>query len=426
MYHRKNRIFPAPFLITSFLGLFVTNLTIAQVKAPQITPLSPNAAALWKYAELPVNLYTGIPSISIPIYEIKSGGLTVPISLSYHAGGIRYEEQASWVGLGWTLNHGGAINRNVKGVADERGVLHPNNQFTTNVTTCDYNYFQNVLNKTIDAESDEFSFSIPGKSGRFVFDPVTKQQIMIPYDPTKFTYTHVPNGNLGSLTNLQLVDESGTNYKFGTTETTTGGAGIYTEENYPSTWLLTEMKSADETKTITFNYAPGDSWVQKLSSTQSISVIDQSTGYAQLDEFNQIVCSAPPSPQISSPSTTSLNYLTNTQYISEILFENGKIQFVQSTSYRTDLYNQQRSLEYVRIFSKEGTTYKLIKSVKLFYSYFQRMDTPAQSVDWKLKLDKVEMLDALGNTIDNYNLEYNTNYFTTENAEFARRLLGVL
>ena len=52
------------------------------------------------------------------------------------------------------------------------------------------------------------------------------------------------------------------------------------------------------------------------------------------------------------------------------------------------------------------------------------MDTPAQSADWKLKLDKVEMLDALGNTIDKYNLEYNTNYFTTENAEFARDYWG--
>ena len=255
MYQERTKIFLLRLLLRLFLGLFVSNLTMAQVKAPQITPLSPNAAALWKYAEFPVNIYTGIPSISIPIYEVKSGSLSVPISLSYHAGGNRYEDQASWVGLAG-IEPGGAINRNVKGVADERGVLHPNNQFTTNVTTCDYNYFQTVLNKTNDVESDEFSFSIPGKSGRFVFDPVTKQPIMIPYDPMKFTYTHVPNGNLGSLTNLQLVDESGTNYKFGTTETTTGGAGIYTEENYPSTWLLTEMKSADETKTISFNYAP--------------------------------------------------------------------------------------------------------------------------------------------------------------------------
>src|SRR5687767_4823062 len=120
-----------PFLL---LQMFAIKKVDAQVKAPQLTPLSPNAAALWKYTELPVNMYTGIPSITIPIYEIKSGDITVPISLSYHAGGNRVEEQASWVGLGWSLQAGGAINRNVKGVADEAGFLKPDNDFRTNAT----------------------------------------------------------------------------------------------------------------------------------------------------------------------------------------------------------------------------------------------------------------------------------------------------
>ena len=118
MYNKKNWNFPAQLVITTLSALLVASLTIAQVKAPQITPLSPNAAALWKYSELPVNMYTGIPSIAIPIYEIKSGNLSVPISLSYHAGGIRYEEQASWVGLGWNINPGN-INRNMRGVPDD-------------------------------------------------------------------------------------------------------------------------------------------------------------------------------------------------------------------------------------------------------------------------------------------------------------------
>ena len=127
-----------------------------QIKAPQLTPLSPNAASLWKYAELPVNLYTGIPSISIPIFEAKSGDLKVPITLSYHAGGIRFEEQASWVGLGWTLNAGGAISRNVKGIADEKGILNPGNFYMTNATNCSEEYFANVLNKVYDVQPMSF------------------------------------------------------------------------------------------------------------------------------------------------------------------------------------------------------------------------------------------------------------------------------
>src|SRR5687767_12654498 len=98
-------------VITSFvLFLIVALSTEAQNGNYQlrsvVTP-SPTTASLGKYGEIPVSLYTGIPSISIPLYEIKDGPLSLPISLSYHAGGIRVEEIASSVGLGWTLNAGG-------------------------------------------------------------------------------------------------------------------------------------------------------------------------------------------------------------------------------------------------------------------------------------------------------------------------------
>ena len=62
---------------------------------PQIIPPSPTAAALGKYGDVPVGLYTGIPSINIPLYEINDGPLNLPISLNYHAGGIKVEEVAS-------------------------------------------------------------------------------------------------------------------------------------------------------------------------------------------------------------------------------------------------------------------------------------------------------------------------------------------
>jgi hypothetical protein len=72
-------------------------------------PVSPSAASFLKYTELPVSEYTGIPNISIPLYEIDEDGIKIPLDLTYHAGGIRVSDEASWVGLGWDLQVGSIV-----------------------------------------------------------------------------------------------------------------------------------------------------------------------------------------------------------------------------------------------------------------------------------------------------------------------------
>lgn len=72
-------------------------------------PVSPTAFQFSKYTEMPVNEYTGIPSISVPLYDIEVDKLKIPINLTYHAGGIRVAEEASWVGLGWDLQIGSIV-----------------------------------------------------------------------------------------------------------------------------------------------------------------------------------------------------------------------------------------------------------------------------------------------------------------------------
>ncbi len=82
-------------------------------------PPSPTMWEFEKYGTYPVSMHTGVPNISIPLYTIESGGLQVPISLNYHASGIKVDQKATWVGLGWNLNAGGAITRTVRGVTGQ-------------------------------------------------------------------------------------------------------------------------------------------------------------------------------------------------------------------------------------------------------------------------------------------------------------------
>src|ERR1700722_3835468 len=112
----------------------------------QLLPNSPDAASFAKYGTFPVNLFSGLPDISIPIYNIKVGELEVPISICYHASGIRVTDWGSWIGLGWNLNAGGMVTRKIMGKPDDQGGNYLSGQTvrlgsslnTTNQTDLDY------------------------------------------------------------------------------------------------------------------------------------------------------------------------------------------------------------------------------------------------------------------------------------------------
>lgn len=86
---------------------------------PQIQKPSSDAQSLGKFGEIPVDLHTGRVNINIPIYTVKYYDVEVPISISYHGGGIKVSDECGSVGLGWTLNVGGVISRIARGMPDD-------------------------------------------------------------------------------------------------------------------------------------------------------------------------------------------------------------------------------------------------------------------------------------------------------------------
>ena len=81
-------------------------------------PHSPEAESLLKYEEIPVDEFTGVPSINIPISSVSSGDVSLPVNLSYHASGLKVNEIANRVGAGWSLSTGGVISRTIMGNDD--------------------------------------------------------------------------------------------------------------------------------------------------------------------------------------------------------------------------------------------------------------------------------------------------------------------
>ena len=113
---------PDSFLIpvdTIYVDNLPCNYAADEITFPTVTPKSPEASAFQKYGETEINEYTGNPAISIPLYTLSYKGIEVPLSLTYDGGGIQVSQEASWVGLRWSLNVGGCINYVCQGGNDQ-------------------------------------------------------------------------------------------------------------------------------------------------------------------------------------------------------------------------------------------------------------------------------------------------------------------
>jgi len=130
-----------------------------------------------------VGYFTGLPDISIPLYEVKERGISLPIGLHYNASGTRVAENASWVGLGWSLAAGGVITRTVRGLDDFKNNMDAGTGYynmsalpaALNYTppakpssSYDKLYFSGIKNGAYDAEPDIFTYNFGAYSGKFV------------------------------------------------------------------------------------------------------------------------------------------------------------------------------------------------------------------------------------------------------------------
>ncbi|MDR0863778.1 MAG: RHS repeat protein [Candidatus Symbiothrix sp.] len=236
---RKNKILLLLLLIQT------TNLYSQIPEAPDAA-LSPNAASLGLYGEIPVSLYTGTPDISIPLYDIKVSNFTLPISLNYHASGVRVDQHPGWVGLGWSLFAGGVITRQISDALDESDDNIPNgggirgyyfDQSILNTTNWNqHSYLKSVakvaekFNK--DTAPDEFSFNFAGYTGKFYLNHKGEwavqcnKPVKVEFDgtflkvPNYFLYYNltyvVPSYNsFPCFSGFSITTEDGTKYVFG-------------------------------------------------------------------------------------------------------------------------------------------------------------------------------------------------------------------
>ncbi|MDR1552518.1 MAG: hypothetical protein LBS69_03515, partial [Prevotellaceae bacterium] len=103
------------------LLIFVLPTTInAQISLNnEITLPSSDVWNFMKYGDVGTNLYTGTLNLKIPIYTYKDVDFEIPVSIDYSSNGYIPNIRTGILGLGWNLNVGGYITREVKGLPDE-------------------------------------------------------------------------------------------------------------------------------------------------------------------------------------------------------------------------------------------------------------------------------------------------------------------
>ncbi|MBR6932192.1 MAG: RHS repeat protein, partial [Bacteroidales bacterium] len=99
-------------------------------------PASPQALGMNRYGNENINLYTGTVGANIPIYRYRDNDFTIPVSINYSSDGYRPNIQNGPVGLGWNLDLGGAVTREVRGIPDDTpatsDLYHFRDKFTGN------------------------------------------------------------------------------------------------------------------------------------------------------------------------------------------------------------------------------------------------------------------------------------------------------
>ncbi|KIA82460.1 RHS repeat protein [Flavobacterium sp. AED] len=376
-------------------------------------PLPPEAYQFKKRLQNNVSLYTGQPSIDVPLYVINLDGMEVPISISYSTGGIKVEEEATSVGLGWSLNIGGQISRNNHGLPDERyfiskpynaelGIgslketLVPNNQgnyvacaapYTNRVAFYDkaFRCGNNITTNYTPADSrpDEFYYSLFGHSGKFMYSQQFTKFITFPLDDISINYELGVSQGINFFDNFNIKLPNGFSLILGKD----GRSAISEFLGFPfdQSWQLKKITSP-KGKEIVYNYISANyNLFTNLSST--VTHIPGSSVYNEL---------------VSSTESNKTN--NKEKLVSEISFSNGKISFIYGD--RVDLQTGSKRLQEIRILDNSNN---LIKKIELVQSYFNaniNLFGTNDAVNKRLKLDAVKFYDTNNTIVENYNFDY--------------------
>jgi len=382
------------FLLLLLLPLLNYGQVNVNTQAPSIMPSNPQAYEFTPYGSVPVGKYSGTANVSVPLYTISARGFEIPISLQYNTTGVKVNEEASWVGLGWSLSEGGSIIQNVYGnddygtyrqrfLPDFGCIIETQTGMTGNsvLSTCStfYSAETNAAESTEneqcgfspsfaagiwDSEPDRFTFNFLNYSGEFIMDWDTAQFTCITDKRMKIISDYINPDVSGSPFYFTIITPDGNRFFFQLKEETqtnsnssisaNGGVPVAIQlqngiERTSRVFKLIRIITTNA-EVIEFNYS-------QTASSKNLPYISQKYTTWDAISFNA------PLDVVNGMTTTYTATEQSYNYLSSITFTGGEVRFI--TSSRTDL-KEAKKLDRVEVYAATS----LIQSFSFAYDYF--------------------------------------------------------
>lgn len=381
------------------IACLLNQAIIAQLPTKSISTLSPNSTQLGAFGTVPVGLFTGTVQESIPIYELKTKNLSLPVSLNYSSNGLIVDKMASWVGYDWSLDAGGVITLSVKGERDNPA--WGRDSVPSDIGSDD-NILRNFLltNPSGEFQPDEYCYNFSGYSGKFILNYTGtvastvpfRKMLIAPYSGTSMFYG----------TGFIITTDDGVKYTFALAENYTSNYPY--SENYPVSWLLTSILHPTG-DIITFYYSK--------STTSFYTGVSQ-----QVDKVLWWDCPENPCEDYWTFIPGALGRTNEAAYLDSITASGGGTVIFQKSGNRSD-YHDGKRLDKIII---KNNRREVIKAIDFSYSYIsghynyqkpspldyygiqgQYYDT---EVNNRLFLNSVTFRDQTDTEVNNYTFQY--------------------
>ncbi|MCA6066186.1 hypothetical protein JI747_003280 [Chryseobacterium sp. RG1] len=404
---------------------FAQSIGEPQIKTdlPEIIPPSPTMASLMKFEEVPVNNYTGVPDITIPLISVPthSKDINLNFSLKYHSGDVQADNVAGETGLGWSLISGGNISRTVRGLPDEAyvvGTTIPKTQigiYQNNTAGYlnnhyydifpDYvNYTQNnpeIANKfyyeasefgTFDTEHDLWQFNFMGQTGRFYIkknasgileiQPLSDFRLRIinrydtigntPFTPTGFTI-YDEKGYRYEFDVFDISKKAGgsqaTAYPGGLSNGVTTTSNLYEEKEFRSAFHLTKVFDNNNSLLLEYKYSTND--YQETNRMVNYTINDFGSDTSSLNILKRFNCFS----ELPPLQKTDVSFfVVKTKKIDTVeILDQAKIKYTYATG-RTDSNINNTASVYLQKLDLQTWNNQSIKQFEFEYEYFNTIE----------------------------------------------------